>query len=190
MGNQAPPFPDPDDWWATPAARVGVSPREPEEDWASADAQEEVTPQPRLGDGITPRTRLLVVVAVGVLVLLVLGLAVAGVFSSSTPKPAPTTAPQQTTTAAHTTTTTPVKPKPAPVAGPTVTLNPGASGPQTKSLQQALVRLGHDPGPVDGSYGPLTAKGVEEFQRAAGLAPDGIFGPKTLAALLTALKQG
>jgi hypothetical protein len=192
MGDETPPNTDPDDWWASPATstRAPVAPREPDEDWL-ATAEEEPSPGARLGTALAPRTRLLIAVAIGVLVLLVLGLALGGVFSSNTPVPAPPTTAAGTTTAGTTTAAnTPKTPQTAAVVGPSVTVNPGASGTETKRLQRALVSLGHDPGPVDGSYGPLTAKGVEQFQRAAGLAQDGIFGPKTLTALTLALKRG
>lgn len=195
MAGRPPHGSDPDDWWATtPVAAVDVPRHEldEDEDWLAAASEDE--PRPRRGTGrprptVTRRTRVLAAVAAGALVLLVLGLLAAGVFSSSKPKAKPPTTLGTTTartTTAATTPTTPQKPK---VVGPTLTLNPGASGPQTKRLQRALKSLGDDPGPVDGSYGPLTAKGVEAFQRSAGLTPDGIFGPKTHAALQTALKR-
>jgi transglycosylase-like protein with SLT domain/putative peptidoglycan binding protein len=38
-------------------------------------------------------------------------------------------------------------------------------------------------GPVDGIYGPATARGLRTFQRRAGLAVDGRIGPATRAAL-------
>ena len=50
-------------------------------------------------------------------------------------------------------------------------------------IQVALKEAGHDPGPVDGIFGSLTAAGARAFQRADGLVVDGIVGPKTLAAL-------
>jgi DNA invertase Pin-like site-specific DNA recombinase len=54
------------------------------------------------------------------------------------------------------------------------------------ALQRLLTRLGKRPGPVDGLYGPLTEAGVVRFQRAAGVAADGIVGPKTARKLLAA----
>ena len=68
-----------------------------------------------------------------------------------------------------------------------MTLTTGASGPQTKRLQRALASLGDKPGAIDGTYGTATAKAVQRFQRSAGLTPDGVVGPKTLAALRRAL---
>ncbi len=56
-------------------------------------------------------------------------------------------------------------------------------------LQEALSRLGHDPGPIDGKPGPKTRAAVVAFQRARGLVADGIAGPKTRTALRAALEQ-
>ena len=197
MAGRAPQGPDPDDWWATtPVAAVDVPRPEPEEDedWSAAAPEDDVRlrlrPRPRPRLALARRTRLLIAAAAGALVLLVLGLLAAGVFSSSKPSPTPPTTAAGTTTARTSTpTTTPTPPTKTHLVGPSVTLNPGASGPQTRRLQRVLKSLGDDPGPVDGSYGSLTAKGVEAFQRSAGLTQDGIFGPKTRAALQTALNR-
>ena len=64
-----------------------------------------------------------------------------------------------------------------------VLLGPG-SGYQTpsgavRSLQAKLTTDGFSPGPVDGRFGPLTRAAVARFQRADGLAVDGIVGPHT-----------
>lgn len=40
-------------------------------------------------------------------------------------------------------------------------------------VQSRLAELGHDPGPVDGLYGPLTRAAVAGFQETAGLDADG-----------------
>jgi hypothetical protein len=50
-------------------------------------------------------------------------------------------------------------------------------------LQQALTLAGHDPGTVDGLYGPLSQRAVRDFQAEAGLTVDGLVGPKTWTAL-------
>src|SRR5713226_3672034 len=89
-------------------------------------------------------------------------------------------------TSAPTTASTPTT-SPAAPAGPATTLKPGAKGAQVRALQQALADLGYSPGKIDGSYGPATQKALTSFQRAAKLSPDGILGPKTLAALRKAL---
>jgi DNA invertase Pin-like site-specific DNA recombinase len=57
------------------------------------------------------------------------------------------------------------------------------------ALQRLLTRLGKRPGPVDGLYGPLTEAGVVRFQRAAGVAADGIVGPETARRLLAAVTR-
>src|SRR3954454_14152264 len=46
-------------------------------------------------------------------------------------------------------------------------------------LQRRLRRLGNEPGPIDGLYGPLTQGAVERFQQRHGLAVDGIVGRQT-----------
>lgn len=57
----------------------------------------------------------------------------------------------------------------------------------TRTLQRALTRLGYKPGPVDGKFGPTTAKTVRAFQTKFKLGADGIAGPKTWTALAQAL---
>lgn len=52
-------------------------------------------------------------------------------------------------------------------------------------LQHALTLAGHDPGGVDGNYGPSTERAVRAFQTESGLAVDGLVGPKTWTALQT-----
>jgi putative chitinase len=58
----------------------------------------------------------------------------------------------------------------------------------TTWVQLSLNKLGADPALVpDGSYGPMTAAAVTQFQQSHGLMADGKIGPITLAALDTAL---
>jgi peptidoglycan hydrolase-like protein with peptidoglycan-binding domain/DNA invertase Pin-like site-specific DNA recombinase len=54
---------------------------------------------------------------------------------------------------------------------------------RVRSLQERLRRLGWSPGPIDGLFGPRTEAAVLRFQRAAGLAADGIAGRRTSKAL-------
>lgn len=61
--------------------------------------------------------------------------------------------------------------------------SPMLRGDDVADLQRRLGALGFDAGRVDGIFGPLTAQAIENFQRNAGLAADGICGPDTLAAL-------
>src|ERR671924_1511896 len=57
---------------------------------------------------------------------------------------------------------------------------------RVRALQRTLRRLGWSPGPVDGLFGPRTEAAVVRFQRAAGLAADGIAGTRTGQALRAA----
>jgi peptidoglycan hydrolase-like protein with peptidoglycan-binding domain len=51
--------------------------------------------------------------------------------------------------------------------------------PTTKDIQTALKNAGFDPGTIDGKMGPMTRQAIKEFQKAKGLVPDGVVGPKT-----------
>jgi peptidoglycan hydrolase-like protein with peptidoglycan-binding domain len=42
-----------------------------------------------------------------------------------------------------------------------------------REVQQALYRLGYDPGPVDGIFGPLTRAAIHRFQQDIGAEPTG-----------------
>jgi peptidoglycan hydrolase-like protein with peptidoglycan-binding domain len=65
------------------------------------------------------------------------------------------------------------------------TLRKGASGPYVTECQEDLLKLGYDLAHygADGKYGNITMREVRKFQKAQGLAVDGICGPKTWAAL-------
>lgn len=69
------------------------------------------------------------------------------------------------------------------------TLREGDEGNDVKLLQEALIRLGYDCGKwgTDGDFGDATEQAVMEFQRDRGLEVDGIYGPKTHAAMEKAL---
>ena len=43
-----------------------------------------------------------------------------------------------------------------------------------RQLQAALLEAGHDPGPVDGNFGPQTANALRNYQREQGLATGGL----------------
>jgi hypothetical protein len=58
-----------------------------------------------------------------------------------------------------------------------------AARPQVAGLQVALHAHGLYRGPVDGIYGPATARALRRLQRGAGLAVDGRIGPATRTAL-------
>lgn len=59
----------------------------------------------------------------------------------------------------------------------------------TLGVQQALQKLGFDPGPLDGFPGPRTTAALVVFQRANGEAADGVPGPRTRASLKRALRM-
>lgn len=56
-------------------------------------------------------------------------------------------------------------------------------------VQMALSRLGHSPGAEDGKDGPKTQHAVREFQASVTIKIDGIVGPETRQALMTALEE-
>ncbi len=59
----------------------------------------------------------------------------------------------------------------------------GSSGSVVTKIQQALKYAGYYTYTVDGIYGSRTTVAVKKYQRAKGLAVDGICGTQTLAAL-------
>lgn len=59
------------------------------------------------------------------------------------------------------------------------TLRLGSRGPNVKLIQSLLVRIGYDPGVIDGIFGQQTREAVREFQLDNGLEPDGVIGPAT-----------
>lgn len=60
----------------------------------------------------------------------------------------------------------------------------GTTGTQAVGVQQHLNQAGV-PTKVDGNFGPKTERAVKTFQKQSGLQPDGIVGPKTVAALVS-----
>ena len=62
-------------------------------------------------------------------------------------------------------------------------LKTGDRGSEVALLQKGLVRAGFGPLRIDGIFGPATARALTAFQRSRGLAPDGLAGPRTEAAL-------
>ena len=57
----------------------------------------------------------------------------------------------------------------------------------TTERQKALVKLGYYKGDQDGMWGSGCKTALVEFQRAAGLDPDGVWGKKTTAAVRAAM---
>jgi len=59
----------------------------------------------------------------------------------------------------------------------------GSTGQEVRDIQSHLKKWGYYTGEVDGIYGSKTQSAVKWFQQKNGLTPDGICGPKTLAAI-------
>ena len=70
-------------------------------------------------------------------------------------------------------------------------LKNGMSGADVKELQQDLIRMGYDLGKwgADGEYVDCTELAVKRFQHEHDLAPDGQFGPLSIAELNRALEK-
>jgi len=58
-------------------------------------------------------------------------------------------------------------------------IRPTHIGSDVLALQRRLQAMGLYPGPLDGKFGPLTEKGVREFQRREGLEVTGVVDPLT-----------
>lgn len=70
------------------------------------------------------------------------------------------------------------------VSNPAFALRQGDRGAEVAALQRQLQTSGYFAATnVTSYYGPITAEAVRRFQRARGLAVDGIAGPQTMAAL-------
>lgn len=92
-----------------------------------------------------------------------------------TPSPAPAPAPKPTPAPAP-------KPAPAPIVVHDI-LKKGNRADSVRILQERLKAAGFDAGAADGIFGPKTDAAVRAFQRAKGLAVDGIVGANTWNAL-------
>lgn len=58
-----------------------------------------------------------------------------------------------------------------------------------RKLQEALKKLGYDPGAIDGKWGEKTKAALKKFQKDRELPDDGIAGPKTWGAINKALEE-
>ena len=67
------------------------------------------------------------------------------------------------------------------------TLRYGDSGPQVKTLQQNLKKLGYFSGTATGEFGDVTKQAVTRFQKAYSLTADGIVNAKTQTKITAAL---
>ena len=66
--------------------------------------------------------------------------------------------------------------------------SPLMRGDDVAALQARLIDMGFNPGRVDGFYGPVTEKAVQEFQKSVGVKIDGICGPGTVIALMRLMR--
>lgn len=106
------------------------------------------------------------------------------VAAPASPAPAPVAVITTTTAPAPTTTAPPAPTTAPPTPG---VLRTGAEGEAVQRLQTRLGQLGYwVAGGADGRYGSTTVQAVMAFQKAQGLAADGIAGPATLDALAAA----
>lgn len=64
--------------------------------------------------------------------------------------------------------------------------NPPINRTQSRELQEALARLGYDPGGLDGVVGPNTRRAIRAFQSANGFEPDGYAGLALYNAVMAA----
>jgi Putative peptidoglycan binding domain len=168
--------PEGDDDWFADADLPGVLETDPpsaKDDWL-------IQPAPTRRSRPDPAWTRIGIVAIAIVVLVLAGLAAGGVFSGSS---APRTLPLSSITVTPPATTS-AKRSTRAAALPSQTLKPGDSGAQVRELQRALKSLGYTVGTVDGQYGPATKSAVAAFQHTAGLTEDGVFGPKTLDALI------
>ena len=52
-----------------------------------------------------------------------------------------------------------------------------------RSVQQALLKAGYDPGPIDGVMGPRTEQALSRYQQSKGLSSSANLDAQTLSAL-------
>lgn len=67
--------------------------------------------------------------------------------------------------------------------GAEAALREGDRGESVKKVQQKLADYGYYSGGIDGIFGPKTSAAVKAFQKAKGLSVDGVVGTQTLKAL-------
>lgn len=77
------------------------------------------------------------------------------------------------------------QPPPSPKPYPGYLISYGSQGSYVADIQQRLKQMGYNVGSVDGIFGQKTMAAVKAFQKAQGLAVDGIVGAKTWDALFS-----
>ena len=77
------------------------------------------------------------------------------------------------------------------VTNPVTYLQIGSKGEAVKKMQKMLIACGYNCGAdgADGDFGSNTQIALREFQKAAGIVIDGVYGPKSETALLAAYKK-
>lgn len=76
-----------------------------------------------------------------------------------------------------------------PVARLLFLTTPHLHGADVHKVQLELRRHRHNPGPIDGNFGPSTAAALRAFQREVGIAVDGIVGQQTRIVLALAYED-
>ncbi|NND01726.1 MAG: peptidoglycan-binding protein [Acidimicrobiia bacterium] len=61
-------------------------------------------------------------------------------------------------------------------------LRNGSQGDEVMALQKSLMAMGMNPGTPDGIFGPKTEAAVKQAQERGGVTADGIWGPASQAA--------
>ena len=159
------------------------------DDWVERDARPGAAPirGGRMRSTIAPRQ--LTVLVAALLAIAASALVLVLVFARGDDRAASTVA-APSATAARDASPTPAAPAASslsvklPVQG---RIGMGVKGDSVTRLQRALVEVGLDPGPRDGSFGRKTQAAVIAFQNQHGLVADGVVGRKTAAALNAAL---
>lgn len=69
------------------------------------------------------------------------------------------------------------------IAEQALAVQKGNRGPEVRSIQRCLKKIGYYNGPVNGNFGELTEQAVTKFQRANRISAIGVVGPQTQRAL-------
>jgi peptidoglycan hydrolase-like protein with peptidoglycan-binding domain len=133
-----------------------------------------------------PMTRTRRIAAFAVIGVLALSSVAYAVVESNDDEPGERAVSSTTTTSTTSTSTTTTSTTLAP-STTTVpddgSLRSGSAGPAVQALQQRLLDLKFDPGPIDGRFGLATMYAVQAFEKLNGMSPDGRVGLAEQAAL-------